>query len=154
MLCLHSPSLSCVQLCNAMGSSLPDSFVYGILQARVLEWVAISSSRRSSQPRDQTFVSCISCLGRWILLLLHHLENPVKGLYLDTLSSDYWTLKTKTESWKHQEQIDSSWQEIQIKIKCWLLIRYYETPQRSEGCRITYLKYWDKQNANQEFYVL
>ena len=40
--------------------------VHGILQARILEWVAISSSRASSWPRDQTHVSCISCINRWI----------------------------------------------------------------------------------------
>ena len=40
------------------------SSVHGILQARFLEWVAISSSRGSSRPRDQTYVSCI---GRRIL---------------------------------------------------------------------------------------
>ena len=39
-----------------------------ILQARILQWVAISFSRGSSQPRDPTCVSCISCIGRWILL--------------------------------------------------------------------------------------
>ena len=41
-------------LCNTMDCSLPGSSVRGILQARILEWVAISSSRGSSQPRDQT----------------------------------------------------------------------------------------------------
>ena len=41
--------------------------VHGILQARLLEWVAIPSSRGSSQPRDQTRVSCVSCMGNWIL---------------------------------------------------------------------------------------
>ena len=40
-------------------SSLPGSSLHGILQARVLEWVAISFSRRSSQPRDQTWISRI-----------------------------------------------------------------------------------------------
>ena len=40
------------------------SSAYGIFQARILEWVAISSSRGSSQPRDQTRFSCISCTGR------------------------------------------------------------------------------------------
>ena len=39
--------------------------VCGILQARVLEWVAMPSSRGSSQPRTWTHVSCISCIGRW-----------------------------------------------------------------------------------------
>ena len=44
-------------LCEPMDSSLPGSSVHGILQARVLEWVAIPFSRRSSQPRDATRVS-------------------------------------------------------------------------------------------------
>ena len=41
--------------------------VHGILQASMLEWVSISSSRGSSQPRDGTHVSCVSCAGRWVL---------------------------------------------------------------------------------------
>ena len=47
-------------LCNPMDCSPPGSSVHGILQARILEWVAISSSRGSSQPRDRTQVSCIA----------------------------------------------------------------------------------------------
>ena len=43
--------------------SLPGPFVHGILQARILEWVAMPSSRGSSQPRDQTHISCVSCIG-------------------------------------------------------------------------------------------
>ena len=46
-----------------MDYSPPGSSVHGIFQARVLEWVAISSSRESSWPRDQTRVSCGSCLA-------------------------------------------------------------------------------------------
>ena len=53
-------SLSHVQLCNPMDCSLTGSSIYGIFQARILEWVAISFSRRSSRPRDWTQVSCIS----------------------------------------------------------------------------------------------
>ena len=56
----------CLTLCNPMDCHLPGSSVHGILQARILEWVAISSSRVSSWPRDQT---CVSCFGRWILYL-------------------------------------------------------------------------------------
>ena len=48
---------SCPTLCNPMDYSLPCSSVYGIFQARVLEWVAIFFSRGSPQPRDQTLVS-------------------------------------------------------------------------------------------------
>ena len=47
-------------LCDLMGCSPPDSSVYEIFQARILEWVAISFSRESYQPRDQTQVSCIA----------------------------------------------------------------------------------------------
>ena len=48
---------SCSGLCNPMDCNLPGSSVHGIFQARILEWVAISFSRGSSQPRDQTHVS-------------------------------------------------------------------------------------------------
>ena len=50
---------SCLTLCDPVDCSLPGSSVHGILQARILEWVAISFSRVSSQPRDQTQVSRI-----------------------------------------------------------------------------------------------
>ena len=61
-------SLSCVRfLCNSMDCSPPGSSVRGIFQARILEWVAIPFSRESSQSRDQTCVSCISCIDRQIL---------------------------------------------------------------------------------------
>ena len=50
---------SCPTLCNPVDCSLPGSSVHGILQARILEWVAISFSRGSSRPRDQTQVSHI-----------------------------------------------------------------------------------------------
>ena len=51
-------SQSCPTLCDPMDCSLPGFSVRGILQARILEWVTISFSRGSSQPRDQTRVSC------------------------------------------------------------------------------------------------
>ena len=50
----------CLTLCNPVDCSPPSSSVHGILQARVLEWVAISFSRGSSQPRDRTQVSLIA----------------------------------------------------------------------------------------------
>ena len=45
-------SQSCLTLCDPTDYSVPGSSIYGIFQARVLEWVAISFSRGSSQPRD------------------------------------------------------------------------------------------------------
>ena len=47
-------------LCNPMDYSPPGSSVHESLQARILEWAAIPFSRGSSQPRDQTQVSCIA----------------------------------------------------------------------------------------------
>ena len=58
---------SCPILYDPMDCNPPDSSVCGIFQPRTLEWVAISFSRRYSWPRDQTHVSWISWLGRWIL---------------------------------------------------------------------------------------
>ena len=49
-----------------MNYSPPDFLVYGIFQARILEQFAISSSRGSSLPRDQSRISYFSCIGRWI----------------------------------------------------------------------------------------
>ena len=58
---------SCLTLCDPMDCSPPSCSDQGIHQARILEWVATSSSRGSSQPRDQTHVSCVACIGRWML---------------------------------------------------------------------------------------
>ena len=49
---------SCLTLCDPMDCSPSGSSVHGIFQARILEWVAISYSRRSSCPRDQTCATC------------------------------------------------------------------------------------------------
>ena len=51
---------SCPTLCNPMDGSSPGSSVPGILQVRILEWVAIPYSRGSSWPRDKIWVSCIA----------------------------------------------------------------------------------------------
>ena len=51
---------SCLTLCGPVDCSPPGSSIHGVLQARTLEWVAISFSRGSSRPRDRTQVSCIA----------------------------------------------------------------------------------------------
>ena len=50
-------------LCDPMDCSLPGFSGRGIFQARILEWVAISSSKGSSPPRIEPHVSCVSCIG-------------------------------------------------------------------------------------------
>ena len=62
--CPYLVAQSCLTLCDPMACSPPGSSVHGISQARALEWGAISFSRGSSPPRDQT---CLSCIGRRVL---------------------------------------------------------------------------------------
>ena len=57
---------SCLTLCDLRDCSLSGSSVHGILQARMLEWVAMPSSRGSSWPRGQTCISCIA--GRFFTI--------------------------------------------------------------------------------------
>ena len=68
---------SCPTLCNPMDCSLPGSSIHGIFQASVLEWVAISFSRRSSRPRDRTQVSCIAgrCFTVWATREALHVQK-------------------------------------------------------------------------------
>ena len=63
------PSKESLTLCDPMDCSPPASSVHAISQARILEWVPISYSRGSFWPKDQSHVSCISCISRQIL---HH----------------------------------------------------------------------------------
>ena len=63
----HEVTQSCLTLCDPMDSSPPGSSIHGIFQATVLDWVAISFSRGSSRPKDQTQVSHIAgrCFTVW-----------------------------------------------------------------------------------------
>ena len=58
-------------LCYPMNCSPPGSSVHGIVQVKILEWVAMTFSRGSSLSRDQTWISWISCIGRQVLYLYH-----------------------------------------------------------------------------------
>ena len=70
----------CPTLCDTMDCSPTGFSVHGISQARILEWVAISFSRGSSWPRDWIQVSCISCIGRWILYNRDTWEAPFSSI--------------------------------------------------------------------------
>ena len=80
---------SCPTLCDPMDCSLPGSSVHGIFQARVLEWVSISFSRRSSQPRDRTLVSRI--VGRRFTVWATR-EVPTHPQMQETLETQIWSL--------------------------------------------------------------
>ena len=63
----------------------PDSSVHGIFQARILEWVAISYSKGSSQPRDWTCISSVSCTG--------------KQIFYHWVTWEAWDLSRRSKNW-------------------------------------------------------
>ena len=78
--CMHahcSIAHSWLTLCDPKDYSPPWSFVHGIFQARILEWVAFSYSRGSSQTRDWIQVSWVSCTVTWILYHWATLETQM-----------------------------------------------------------------------------
>ena len=79
----------CPTLCDPINCSPPGSSVHGILQARVLEWVAISFSRGSSQPRDRIRVSCIA--GRCFILWATREVRGQAPLSMGFSRQEYWS---------------------------------------------------------------
>ena len=81
---MNDPACVCAKLpqsyptlCIPMGCSLPGSSVHGILQARILEWVAMPTFKGSSRPRDWNCISYISCIGRQVLYHWATWEAPL-----------------------------------------------------------------------------
>ena len=102
--CVYAQSLqSCPTLCDPMDCSPLGSSVHGILQARIVEWVAMPSSRASSWPRDRTCISYVSSTGRqalytgancgWSssLFLYHHFLGIWEGKMVTHVSVLGWT---------------------------------------------------------------
>ena len=86
---------SCPTLCNPVDSSPPGSSVHGILQGRILKWVAIPFSRGSSQPKDRTQVSSIA--GRFFTVWATCLNQTpfycrasFRGLQIPAFSKVLW----------------------------------------------------------------
>ena len=123
---VHAKSLrSCPTLCDPVHSSLPGSSVRGILQVIILEWVAISFSRGSSQPRDWTQVSRIA--GRHFNLWAtrdEHYRNPTPILNHVVLSHQPWLSSPHLDYFKAnpKHQIISF---INIKVETFLYHKIY-----------------------------
>ena len=86
-------------LCDPMDYSPPVSSVRGILQAAALEWLALTSSRGSSRPRDQIHLSYVSCVSRWVLYHWATWEAPFY-LIMAPKSSDAGNLDVPKRSHK------------------------------------------------------
>ena len=147
-MCQSAQSLQpCRTLCDPMDCSQPGSSVHGILQARILEWVAMPCSRGSSRPWDGTQVFSASCFGRqvlstcatWeVLELPYDGATPLLGRELEKtlIRKDTYTpvftaaLLTIAKTWK---QPKSPWMKEWIK-KMWPIytMEYYSAMKKNE----------------------
>ena len=131
LVCVHAKLLqSCLTLCDPMDCTPPDSSVYGILQARMLEWVAIPFSWRSSRPRDQTRVSCIAGGlftvwatweandASWISSIHHFSLLLLQEEEIWQAQHEYLFL-TKTKAKDHLLLIQTNSKIVSIKIITW-----------------------------------
>ena len=112
--------LSCVGLFAIPWTVAKGSSVHGILQARILEWVAIHSSRGSYRPRDQTDISYIQWIGRQILYHQHHLGRPPRMPWRrkwqlapvfclgNPVDREDWWVHGITESWTWLSDLSST----------------------------------------------
>ena len=96
-------------VCNPMDCNPPDSSVHGILQARILEWVAIPFFRESSKPRDWMWVSCIC---KKILYCMSHQGSPQIRWIPLLFAQVHWLYPSSSPFyyWEHQ------WNFLQISV--------------------------------------
>ena len=123
-MCVHAQL--CPTLCDPMNCSPPGSSVHGILHARILEWVVISSSNGSSQPRDWICISCIA--GRFFTEEL--LEKTLK-FTLHTLNKINFRCILLTDFFLHSSIGISLAYRLKIvsyftRIKCVVIVKWYE----------------------------
>ena len=85
----------------------------GILHARILDWITIPSSRVSFQPRDQTRVSYVSCIGRWVLYHYCHLGSP-SGILLSHKKGISASSNEKNESRAYLQSAVSQKEKMNI----------------------------------------
>ena len=81
-------------LCNPMDCKLAGSSIHGVSQERILELVAISFLKGSSQTRDQTLASCVSCTSRQILYHRVSWKELVKGEVMP-IQEKYYSAKVE-----------------------------------------------------------
>ena len=128
-------------LCGSMDCILPGPSVYGIFQARILEWVAVSSSRGSFQRRDCTQVSCVSCIGsrifyHWATEKPWSLEFPKRKLQCHPLCMTMLLLRCQGKS-----GVGTHWYWCQMQL-------LFGPLMTSITC--SWLKFWSLSEASME----
>ena len=100
--CMHAELLQWyLTLCRPMDCRLPDSSVHGIFQARILEWVAMLSSRGSSRPRDWTHLSWVFCIASGFFTA-ESLGKPIEG-------------RTHLSMWSYKLNVNTVWDGRWVK---------------------------------------
>ena len=109
----------CLTLCNPMDCSPPGSSVRGFLHAGIVKWVAVPFSRGSSWPGDWTHVSCVSCIGRWVLFYSNHLGSPT--FYLEMFKHYENRVSCEGESTLRgrNEESDREWCREKVSFVLW-----------------------------------
>ena len=129
MLCAMPSRFSRVQPFRPMTCSPPGSSVHGTLQARILQWIAVPSSRGSSQPRNRTHISGISCItGRFT-------EPPGKPGKSAQPSRNLatWSLQTRANLWLLHRRTGLSEPRGGGKLTCTSLFRDFHSKCGLEG---------------------
>ena len=123
MCCAVLLAQSCLTLCNPVDCSLPGASVPGILQGRILEWVAVSFSRGSSWPRDWTCISCIS--GRfftsWANSQAHFIHSSVCILYIAVYICQSFN---SSRPWAFLRSVSSSSELSNVRGALWGLLNF------------------------------
>ena len=120
--CLCSVVQSCPTFCNRMDCSPPGSTIHWILQARILEWVVISSSRGSFQLRDRTSISWVSCTTGWFFS-----TEPLGKSHTTLHTSAFCQLPLPTWLWPTNPVMDYYIFSRDLLILCshfWKMYRY------------------------------
>ena len=127
IMCLCICAQSYLAPCNPVDCSPPASSVHGVSQARILEWVAISSSRGSSQSSDGIRISWVSCIGKRILYHYTTWKALNKGKQLPNVELEPMTLGLRVSFstdcgsqaciiWNNMRQYDFSYLCFFIKV--------------------------------------
>ena len=112
---------SCLTLCDPMDCSLPASSIHRIFQARVLDWVVISFSRGSPQPRDQTQVSCIT--GRHFTIWTTREAWVLELDYKESIALENWCFWTVVLEMTLESLLDSKIKPVNPKWnQSWMFI--------------------------------
>ena len=120
---------SCLTLCNPTDCRPLGSSVYRIFQARILEWIGISSSRGSSWPRHQTHSCCISCIaGGFFTTAPPHPGKPLKSMH--------WLGNKKKENTLMSPKYDIHWV---LGIQWWTKLRICSEEVNNSQVMVTFI---------------